>query len=94
MFTNLIRTRLSDAGTVKCQKVLCFEKNTFNRHNKLLNSPPNCQTCVQRMYISHDDIMDVGAVQLEVERDSIVKNTIIVVQTRTLNKDTRMLLCF
>ena len=55
-----------------------LDKNIFNRHNKLLNSPPNCQTCVQRLYISHDDVMNVGAVQLEVERDSIVKNTIIV----------------
>ena len=81
MFTHPIHTCLSDAGTVTCQKVLCFDKNTFIRHNKLLNSQPNCQTYVQRVYISHDYVMDVGAVLLEVERDSIVKNKIIVVQT-------------
>ena len=83
MFTHPTHTRLSDAGTVKCQNVICFDKNTFNHHNKLLNTPPNCQMCVQRVYISHDDVMDVGAVLLEVEPDSIVKNTVIVVQIRT-----------
>ena len=62
MFTHPIHTGLSDAGTGKCQKVLGFDKNTFNRRNKLLNFPPNCQTCVQRVYRSHDDVMDVGVV--------------------------------
>ena len=40
MLTHPLHTRLSEAGTVKCQNILFLSiKYTFNDHNKLLNFP-------------------------------------------------------